>query len=607
MPYFITDEAQGCDGWATIKDDGEIIGCHTTKQAAINQMVAVSIAEGLDPGGERAPAPPSDQIKGSDENEPGSAAGKGGDITLNEATETALRNKARDHNDAMAERDRPEWTRVRLGALRSVYRRGAGAYSTSHRPGITRGAWAMARVNAFLFLARTGRPENSAYIGDNDLLHPDHPRYSGSRTVEVRQVSVPEYVQAAAARGLELRREGFGGDGLTDQTIREARDMAQGRMSDNKVIRANAWAARHAVDLEAARNRDTDDPGWPGPGAVAHYLWGINPLNPGPARRWLERQAEMLQESRVLPDNYRPALSDDVPEGRACGNCAFYDDDIVQGDRAWCQRWDEFVRGDYYCNAWQPNLEGNDDDDMDLDDERAADMSKVEFRRFDAEITEIRQAEDGDGMTFGGYAWRYNVPSLPLGHGFTERIQPGAFTRSLKSRVDIRAYVNHNDEMLLGSTRAKTLRIDDRADGGYVEIDLPDTTDGRNIRTLVSRGDITGMSFGFSTVKDSWSDDGTERTLMAAKLHEVSVVTGVPAYPQTTASVRKLQGLAMRTATDLDELTDAMTALQAGELTDDQAHLLRSIVDKVAPIADSVVPTSILAAKLALAEKALGL
>jgi ribosomal protein S13 len=108
-------------------------------------------------------------------------------------------------------------------------------------------------------------------------------------------------------------------------------------------------------------------------------------------------------------------------------------------------------------------------------------------------------------------------------------------------------------------------------------------------------------------MKDSWSDDGTERTLMAAKLHEVSVVTGVPAYPQTTASVRKLQGLAMRTATDLDELTDAMTALQAGELTDDQAQLLRSIVDKVAPIADSVVPTSILAAKLALAEKALGL
>ena len=53
MPYFITDTSPDCDGWATIKDDGEVIGCHDTKQAAIDQMVAVSIAEGMEPGGER--------------------------------------------------------------------------------------------------------------------------------------------------------------------------------------------------------------------------------------------------------------------------------------------------------------------------------------------------------------------------------------------------------------------------------------------------------------------------------------------------------------------------------------------------------------------------
>ena len=54
MPYFITDESPDCAGWATIKEDGEVIGCHTTKQAAIDQMVAVSIAEDMEPGGERA-------------------------------------------------------------------------------------------------------------------------------------------------------------------------------------------------------------------------------------------------------------------------------------------------------------------------------------------------------------------------------------------------------------------------------------------------------------------------------------------------------------------------------------------------------------------------
>jgi uncharacterized protein len=306
-------------------------------------------------------------------------------------------------------------------------------------------------------------------------------------------------------------------------------------------------------------------------------------------------RAEMT-EQRELPDNYRPALEDDVPEGRACGNCVFFDETDTRGDEARCTRWDEYVKGGYYCNAWQEN------------DERNA-MSDLEFRTFDAEVTEIRATENSDGMTFGGYAWKYDVPSLPLGHGFTERIAPGAFTRSLKSRVDIRAYVNHNDELLLGSTRAKTLRIEDRAEGGWVEIDLPDTTWGRDIRTLTERGDITGMSFGFSTTKDTWSPDGSERTLVGAKLHEVSVVTGVPAYPQTTASVRKLQALASRTATDVDELSEAMSALQAGELNENQAALLRTVVDQVSPKVDiaPATPMSVLAAKLSLAEKALGL
>ena len=53
MPYFITDKSPDCSGWATIKEDGEVIGCHSTKQDAIDQMVAVSIAEDMEPGGER--------------------------------------------------------------------------------------------------------------------------------------------------------------------------------------------------------------------------------------------------------------------------------------------------------------------------------------------------------------------------------------------------------------------------------------------------------------------------------------------------------------------------------------------------------------------------
>jgi len=144
------------------------------------QAYAERIVSQLDDLENRAPAPKKDQIKGSDTNPKGSAKDKTGGIVINEATETALQNKVTDHNDKMKERNRPVWTRTTMGAVKSVYRRGAGAFSTSHRPGVSRGQWAMARVNAFLYLCRTGAPANSAYITDNDLLHPEHPKYSKS-------------------------------------------------------------------------------------------------------------------------------------------------------------------------------------------------------------------------------------------------------------------------------------------------------------------------------------------------------------------------------------------------------------------------------------------
>jgi hypothetical protein len=128
----------------------------------------------------RAPAPKKDQIKGSDTNPEGSAQGKTGGIVISEETETALQNKVTEHNDEMKQRNRPVWTRTTMGAVKAVYRRGAGAFSTSHRPNVGRAQWAMARVNAFLYLVKTGAPANKAYVTDNDLLHPEHPKYSES-------------------------------------------------------------------------------------------------------------------------------------------------------------------------------------------------------------------------------------------------------------------------------------------------------------------------------------------------------------------------------------------------------------------------------------------
>lgn len=119
------------------------------------------------------PAKPSERISGSSKNKPGSASSGRGSIELSSAVAESLKQKASDHNEAM--KDREKWRKTTSSTLEAVYRRGAGAFSTSHRPGMTRGQWSMGRVNAFLRILSSGKPSNSRYINDNDLLHDDHP------------------------------------------------------------------------------------------------------------------------------------------------------------------------------------------------------------------------------------------------------------------------------------------------------------------------------------------------------------------------------------------------------------------------------------------------
>ncbi len=109
--------------------------------------------------GAQTPAEPEERKKGSSVNEPGSAAGA---ITFSEKVTTALKNKVKKHNEKSGKK-------VTLGMLKKVYRRGAGAFSTSHRPGQTRGSWAMARVNMFLKMMRGGKVKDSYRKADQDV------------------------------------------------------------------------------------------------------------------------------------------------------------------------------------------------------------------------------------------------------------------------------------------------------------------------------------------------------------------------------------------------------------------------------------------------------
>jgi len=122
-------------------------------------------------------APKEDQKKGSDTNKDGSASETTeADIDFSKKTEKALKNKAEEHKEKADGDDSTYSIPAGSRTLKKVYRRGAGAYSSSHRPGVSRGQWAMARVNAFLYLLRNGKPENPNYTSDEDLLPDDHPK-----------------------------------------------------------------------------------------------------------------------------------------------------------------------------------------------------------------------------------------------------------------------------------------------------------------------------------------------------------------------------------------------------------------------------------------------
>ena len=119
-------------------------------------------------------------------------------------------------------------------------------------------------------------------------------------------------------------------------------------------------------------------------------------------------------------------------------------------------------------------------------------------------------------------------------------IAPGAFSETLKSS-DVRALINHDTGRVIGRSSAGTLRLAEDEMGLSVEIDLPDTSDGRDLAVQLERGDISGMSFGFRVMHDEWDETGDMpmRTIHMLELLEVSAVA-FPAYADTEIALRSL-------------------------------------------------------------------
>jgi HK97 family phage prohead protease len=169
---------------------------------------------------------------------------------------------------------------------------------------------------------------------------------------------------------------------------------------------------------------------------------------------------------------------------------------------------------------------------------------------------------DRDGVAYG-YALRFDKLSQNLG-GFVEQISPAATSKTLQES-DVRALFNHDSSMLLGRTSSGTLRLTEDRDGLAYEIDLPDTSVGNDVRELLRRGDISGSSFGFRVIEDSWTEtrDGFPlRTIEELALIEVSPVT----FP---AEARSLDLHTLIEAAESNNLAEALRASAEEEESDE--------------------------------------
>ena len=140
------------------------------------------------------------------------------------------------------------------------------------------------------------------------------------------------------------------------------------------------------------------------------------------------------------------------------------------------------------------------------------------------------------GRRLVGYAATFGTPAEIDGR-FVETIRSGAFADTLNKREDVLALVDHDASKLLGRTASGTLRLNEDTRGLAFEVDVPPTTLGNDVLAMAERGDLGGMSFGFRTLADHWTDQRT-RELRSVQLVEVSVVHAFPAYPATSVQAR---------------------------------------------------------------------
>lgn len=253
----------------------------------------------------KTPAKPEEKKRGSKKNPKDSANKPNKSIELSSETEDKIKALMQKHN----EKD-PEF-KANMGQLKSVFRRGAGAFSTSHAPNMNRTGWGLARVRAFLYLLRNKRPSNPNYKQDNDLLPNGHPKSSkktsssylyeeidysefldsikdiiikskASSDIEnyfsksAETYDAPQSARNNARKVLEWK-EKYGKEckGMTAVGWARARDLAGNAMLSADTVKRMSQFNRHGSNYEKAKSKpEYKTKPWSIPAVVAWLGWG---------------------------------------------------------------------------------------------------------------------------------------------------------------------------------------------------------------------------------------------------------------------------------------------------------------------------------------------
>lgn len=155
-------------------------------------------------------------------------------------------------------------------------------------------------------------------------------------------------------------------------------------------------------------------------------------------------------------------------------------------------------------------------------------MKKREVENFEFRKFEVRAIEQ-EGKKFLNGSLPYNTFSEDLG-SFREVLRPGCFTKTINENI-IYCLINHNTDKSLGNNKTGSLIFKDMPEALEFSVELnPDVSFAMDLFEQIKRGDVKGVSFGFSAIRENWDNISNIRELIEVKLYEVSLGVVFSAY-----------------------------------------------------------------------------